>query len=363
MSQVLSYKKPSLRREKPDKRIPSSSELNTSSPRLPASNETQSSSPQNPVFQVDLAPPSPGIDSPSNAHSGVRHVLSRRKALQEFYHLQQQQQQKQQEQQQQQTHKDTEQDQQSYSQDVQSSTLNPQDSSSFNTSSSRKESLTRGINFDDTEQFEQFIKNTPIQDILKLRNSITTNLNSHDSERKAIIYDNYYELIKLNETLGSLSKPMVPSDDVNNFVGFKKTSTADEAQIKDTKIASNKSSLLDSLDDLQQFISNRTKTYHGNFPDVIKNLQQEYQDAPDSKDDSSVHGILNETDEILKFPDSIDKSRLITEINQILSNNINMEQSKKAQLNAEIEKIISNLNPEKDELLIVQLRSIKNSLE
>lgn len=53
----------------------------------------------------------------------------------------------------------------------------------------------------------KFVRTAPIEEILAARNEITTKLNSQELEKKSIIYDNYYELIKLSETLTTLTTP------------------------------------------------------------------------------------------------------------------------------------------------------------
>ena len=49
------------------------------------------------------------------------------------------------------------------------------------------------------------IKTAPIEEILKIRNDLSAKLNSSNQTKKSIIYDNYYELIKLSNTLSDLS--------------------------------------------------------------------------------------------------------------------------------------------------------------
>lgn len=58
------------------------------------------------------------------------------------------------------------------------------------------------------DNIDEFVKTKPILEILKTRNSISGRLNSQESQKKSIIYDNYYELIKLSQTLATLEKPL-----------------------------------------------------------------------------------------------------------------------------------------------------------
>lgn len=321
-SPVLSYKKPSQKREK------STNEHDSSA--------TSPVVAQNPNLSQDGSTHSPNLDS------STRKVLSRRKALQEFYHLQQQEQQK-----------------RLNSEGVTSEGAIPV-TNPPSPEVNRKESITKGVDFDDPDQFHQFIRNTPVQDILKLRNSITTNLNSHDSEKKAIIYDNYYELIKLNETLQSLSKPITPPKQEQTFKGLNITADVDE----DKNVLNNKDSLLSCLADLQDFVTTKSKAYHGNFPEVISKLQSQYQTSGDQEgpeDNASIQGVVDQNDEVLTFPESLNKSTLVEEINYLLNTKKVISDSNRESLRSQIDTMVKKLGGN-DELLVLQLNSIKRSL-
>lgn len=56
----------------------------------------------------------------------------------------------------------------------------------------------------DPAQLEKYINSATIEEMLKLRNKAAGRLNHHDIEKKSIIYDNYYELIKLSQVLSNL---------------------------------------------------------------------------------------------------------------------------------------------------------------
>lgn len=58
----------------------------------------------------------------------------------------------------------------------------------------------------DPELLAQFVKDSSAQEMLKVRNEIALKLNFHDLEKKTIIYDNYSELIKLDQTLASVKQ-------------------------------------------------------------------------------------------------------------------------------------------------------------
>ncbi|CAH6718999.1 hypothetical protein CLIB1444_01S19218 [[Candida] jaroonii] len=266
-------------------------------------NDSRSTSPQ--VAQAELPATPTGSNSPVIKNDSTRKVSSRRKALQEFYHLQKQQ------------------NQEVPTIEVQSEAPQTTD---------RKQSITNGIDFDDAESFKAYVKNTPIEDILKLRNTITGDLNSHDSEKKAIIYDNYYELIKLNDTLKNISNPK-------------------PTNIMDTSEKLDHNAILTTLKELETFVDDN-KVFNNPFPKVLDELQKDY-DGADMASTASVDGII-ESDNIA---DSIDRTQLIKEVNLLLSGPIQSNDK----VSQKIESMIKSLKPS-DELLINQLKSIQASL-
>ncbi|CDK28727.1 unnamed protein product [Kuraishia capsulata CBS 1993] len=56
------------------------------------------------------------------------------------------------------------------------------------------------------EDFEEFVKSSEFKTLLKVENKICEELNSNQSEIKSIIYNNYYELIKINDVLLNMKK-------------------------------------------------------------------------------------------------------------------------------------------------------------
>lgn len=54
---------------------------------------------------------------------------------------------------------------------------------------------------------DEFIANESYLNILKVENKVLDQLNSSKSEIKSTIYNNYYELIKINNVLGDLLRP------------------------------------------------------------------------------------------------------------------------------------------------------------
>lgn len=60
----------------------------------------------------------------------------------------------------------------------------------------------------DIEDIDEFIAREPYLNILKVENKVLDRLNSSKSEIQSIIYNNYYELIKINNVLEDLTKPI-----------------------------------------------------------------------------------------------------------------------------------------------------------
>ncbi|KAG7693644.1 hypothetical protein KL933_004590 [Ogataea haglerorum] len=94
-------------------------------------------------------------------------VSSRRKALKEFYRLQEQGQQQ-----------------------LESAQLGHEETA-------EKPELT-------LENVDEFIRNSDFKKLLETENDITEELNSNQAEIKSIIYNNYYELIKISDVLMEL---------------------------------------------------------------------------------------------------------------------------------------------------------------
>lgn len=64
-----------------------------------------------------------------------------------------------------------------------------------------------GIDPSSIDDMEDFIANESYMNILKVENRVLDKLNSAKSEIKSTIYNNYYELIKINNVLGDLLRP------------------------------------------------------------------------------------------------------------------------------------------------------------
>lgn len=119
----------------------------------------------------------------------TRKVSSRRKALQDFYKLHQEGGKE----------SESEQDFNKFEPKSEKDALEDQELTA------RKEAISLAEELKDPEAINAFIKNASASELLKVRNQASGKLNFHDSEKKSIIYDNYYELIKLNQVLSDLS--------------------------------------------------------------------------------------------------------------------------------------------------------------
>lgn len=77
--------------------------------------------------------------------------------------------------------------------------------------------------FGSQEEFAKLVATRPIGEILKRRNAASARLDAHDLAKKGMIYDNYYQLIQLSDTLGELTEkkiPAVPHPGHSDLVGL-----------------------------------------------------------------------------------------------------------------------------------------------
>ena len=284
-----------------------------------ASSRQQSSTPSHPSSPLPKSQfESPRISSATTS----RQVLSRRKALQDFYNI--------------------------HHQESQDTNIEELISSS---------ETTNNVNFNDPEQLLKFMKSTPVEEILKLRNSITNKLNSHDLAKNSIIYDNYYELIKLSQILGDLSKPKpVAKENTLDGLGIF-TNPPNELKTKTKEINDHD---LDSIfTDLSKFINEDVQQFNTEFETVVKSLQKDF-DNDDNDSASSMKGIA-ENSEKDKFPESINKQQLVKEVNLLLDEDPkNVKQESKNKILNDIQDILKSLNVHHDELLILQLNKLKS---
>lgn len=247
--------------------------------------------------KVDFLPQS------NDRGSGTRKVSSRRQALQDFYKLKNEE------------------------AKAQSQASDPPSDPPKQTPQELADSLT------DPGKLAEYLKTTPIEEILRLRNSITNKLNLHDSERKSIIYDNYYELIKLNQVLEGISK----------------TNSEQTTLQKDTSMVSDE--YVDAVfDDLLKF-TERNREFAGDFKSVVDRF---YGDVGDT-DASSVRGVVDMDSE---FPEAVNKSQLVRELSVVLGD-VAVPPEKHSQYLQGVQRVLGSLDHDRDELVILELNRLK----
>ncbi|CAI5760509.1 unnamed protein product [Candida verbasci] len=188
---------------------------------------SQSSTPilsyKTPSSDVNSPISSPNVSS-TNLEKTNRKV-SRRKALHDFYHIKE------------------------------------QPTQPVETEESKKDSI-EDVNLNDPENIKKFINNASNLELLKFRNMLSLKLSSSNQTKKSIIYDNYYELIKLSNTLGELSeikpKSELPKSKLSGFGIYEEQPELDQNYIDDT------------LNELSNFIQNESVKFQGTFEDVVK---------------------------------------------------------------------------------------------
>lgn len=108
-------------------------------------------------------------------------------------------------------------------------------------------------------KIKDFIKTASASQLLKVRNTASGKLNYHDSEKKSIIYDNYYELIKLNQVLSDLSGKE------------KKKSVLDEEE----KEVVTDEQLQKAMEDLTNFLNDKAARFNQDFTLVVNGFTSE----------------------------------------------------------------------------------------
>lgn len=97
------------------------------------------------------------------------------------------------------------------------------------------------------ETYEQFVKTADIKDLLRVRNAAAEKVNLHDLKRKAIIYDNYLELIKLNQILGDINDELAEFHVNSQYIDK-------------------------SLAQLRDFLETEALVFNQSFPDVVASV-------------------------------------------------------------------------------------------
>ncbi|KAK6458122.1 uncharacterized protein RJT20DRAFT_29012 [Scheffersomyces xylosifermentans] len=331
---ILSYKKPT-----PQSSNGSRSRIGSPAIMQAKTSFSSSSEPASPVGTLNSPNASRSVSTMGSptVGGGTRKISSRRKALQEFYNIQQKEQEQQQDQQQNDHHTAT-------------------DGGKTNGSVEKKQYHTKEslASLQDTEEMERFVKSSTIEDILKLRNTITSKLNSHDSEKKSIIYDNYYELIKLNQTLADISKAQPPPKSSLGGLGIYE----EHDVLKDSKTEENY--LETTLSELASFIESESSRFNDPFATIVSKIQQE--DTNDADSAASVVAISDEVEPV-ELPSDINKNQLSAELNYLLGGEkFKDSPEEKVHLSESIQSILKSLEVHRDELLILQLNDLKKSL-
>ncbi|KAI5967502.1 hypothetical protein KGF57_000342 [Candida theae] len=335
-SPILSYKKPSKDQAATATATAASTSSATLTPRTSFS-PSVSATPSN-TSSPQLPPHT----------SQPRKVSSRRKALQEFYHLQQQQSESNQEQ-------------------------NDKDKSDkdnvLNTDTKPTKSEVEPSDLKTAEDVEKFIKTSSTKDILKLRNKIQSQLSSSSQKKKEIIYDNYYELIKLSNMLGDLSESnksianIATQQDlqkIDSLSGFKIFNQPSSNDAEGSSQVSVDAYLDEVLNDLSNFNQTTIKKFTtGGFNKVLNRLNR-YADRAESN--ASVAGIYNESTNGggNVRDDVVDKQDVINEIGYILNlPNRQLQEHERANAESKIDKILQST---KSEALKLQLNTIKSRM-
>ncbi|WLF76994.1 hypothetical protein PVL30_000702 [Lodderomyces elongisporus] len=280
-SPLLSYKKP--RREYQKDGTPSAPSTPTiaNSPTLSVSSlasggeqSNQSSLPSQPA-------------TPVQSH-GARKISSRRKALQEYYHLQQK--------------KNNATNSNSYGNNNTNTNAEPLTSSttavgnnaeshdtvSKNESGSENDtipheqkSLHTSDNYSSlktTEDVERFIQSSTPLEILKLRNTLQSRIDSSSQQRKELMYGHYNKLIKLSQTLGKFSESTVqiPIGGDGDGDGFDKLNGLRifKTDANSGKMVEFDKYLNDCISELKTFNETSVKKMTGPFDNVLEKLNE-----------------------------------------------------------------------------------------
>ncbi|CAK7902940.1 hypothetical protein CAAN1_16S01882 [[Candida] anglica] len=247
---------------------------------------------------------------------GNRKVSAGRKALQQFYHLQE-----------------------------------PSNQSEPITEEIEPSDLLKSLS--DPTKFAKYTQTSSIEDILKLRNSITHTLNTHDSEKKSIIYDNYYELIKLSQVLQGLSsaKTTVDNSTTNGLSSlgiFTERKSTPSQEISDE--------YLDSVfNSLTTFVTDRVSKFNTDFETIVQSSKQDL----DDNDASSLKALNNDDDDEVAL--DINTEKLEHEINSLLQGVGSIPKEDQQQLKSQMKEMVATLGP-KNKLLANQLSRISDQL-
>ncbi|KAI3406771.2 hypothetical protein KGF56_000376 [Candida oxycetoniae] len=320
-SPALSYKKPRKDHISSSSSTPTTPILNTSSPNLSIASSTDSA-------VTDARHPH---SVQQNTH---RKISNRRKALQEFYHLQSNKQQE---------------------TDAGSGTgLGTGENNSSTLKSPALRSTAAAVansnldhhKIDTVEDIGKFIEDSSMVEILKLRNSLQAKINSSNQRKKEIMYDNYHELIKLSKTLSKFCESKVSMsfqpECVDNLSGFKIFKQNSDSSVNDE--IDFDTYMDDSIKELTGFNETRVKKMTlGGFDQVLDRL---IQDAAESDTNASIIGIsdINGGNDIVSHGDEEKPQVLANEIDYILGlPNMDLSEEEKERALSTIEKRLCSL--------------------
>lgn len=161
------------------------------------------------------------------------------------------------------------------------------------------------INFENSEEVQKFLKLASIDNILKVRNKVSGKLLSQELTKKSIIYDNYYELIKLRQILDGVSKSSIvstSSTDQNALDDLTKLNTGNESQ--------NLQSVEQILGDLSNYINQESVNFNADFNSVVSNMVSKRNHLDSS---ASIIGIPEKGNEV-----EVDSKQLTDGITELL---------------------------------------------
>ncbi len=309
---ILSYKKPTSNKN--------SFPVPGSAPSTPILSHSGSPAPPTIQLPVSIDSPRSSTLTTTNVGASTRKVSARRKALQDFYHL--------------------------------NSNL---DNATTDGNDTTHEGISKISNLND---IDNLIKTAPIEEILKIRNDLSAKLNSSNQTKKSIIYDNYYELIKLSNTLSDLStsKPRKKSVSTGLKIFADDEDNGEDSGDKNLTELTKEGYVDQVLKELSEFASKEAPVFNGTFNDVLGKLKEQ-----DESDNSSMI-VLNDDKPTEKEESSEDIEKQISHINYILNLPLktNINDTEREQAIEYIDKVILD-NPD-NEILSLQLGKIKHDI-
>ncbi|OBA21385.1 hypothetical protein METBIDRAFT_21783, partial [Metschnikowia bicuspidata var. bicuspidata NRRL YB-4993] len=106
----------------------------------------------------------------------------------------------------------------------------------------------------DDKAMDEFLKTAGARDVLRVRNAAANRLNGHDLERKSIIYNNYSELIKLSHILNDVFDQSTPESEFSH--------AQDQGSVGSQNID-------EYLAGLSLFLASEAAVFNLDFPSVV----------------------------------------------------------------------------------------------